>query len=434
MKIAVYIDNQDIANVNLSDLSCGNPGIGGTEYSILLFAQCYKEMYPEDMVYLYASKSGILPKTDRLVVCTMIEMLDDIVAENMDILLVSARNRGIELTDEFLNEVTRRRIKTITWGHNFYYNDFCNKVAECDAIRANVFVGRQQYDRYIDHKIADKSTFIYNIYPGIKDRRINCESNVVTYIGSIVPAKGFHILAVAWKDILKEVPDASLYIIGSGILYSRNSKLGKYKIAEEKYENQFMKYLVDDNGDILPSVHFLGVLGSEKVEIIKKTKVGIVNPTGRTETFGISALDFESVGVPVVTIKKGGFLDTVIHKKTGLLYRNPKRITRKVIKLLKNKELNICYGNYAKEYALKFQPQKIICLWHDLFVSINRDEPIRYQAPQNFFFHNWKWVRIINRGIKKILHMEYMFSVIGFESGVRSILFKIKGFLKGSRE
>ena len=57
----------------------------------------------------------------------------------------------------------------------------------------------------------------------------------------------------------------------------------------------------------MPSVHFHGVMGEEKKELIARTSVGVANPSGRTETFGISAIDFSSRGVPVVTIASGGF-------------------------------------------------------------------------------------------------------------------------------
>lgn len=81
-----------------------------------------------------------------------------------------------------------------------------------------------------------------------------------------------------------------------------------------------IKGITDRAGELLPSVHFHGVMGEEKKELIARTSVGVANPSGRTETFGISAIDFSSRGVPVVTIASGGFLDTVENEKTGLLY------------------------------------------------------------------------------------------------------------------
>lgn len=63
---------------------------------------------------------------------------------------------------------------------------------------------------------------------------------------------------------IKKVPQAQLYVIGGGNLYNRNAVMGKYGIATQEYENEFMPYITDDDGKILPSVHFCGILGKEK--------------------------------------------------------------------------------------------------------------------------------------------------------------------------
>lgn len=87
-------------------------------------------------------------------------------------------------------------------------HDIDVKLEELKAAFANVFVGRQQYDRYVDHKIILKSTYIYNMYPMEKKQKRKFENqHTVTYIGSLVPEKGFQVLAAAWKKIIAEVPD-----------------------------------------------------------------------------------------------------------------------------------------------------------------------------------------------------------------------------------
>lgn len=428
MKIAIYINNYSIAEVDCSDLTKGNPGIGGTEYCILLLAQLYKQYYPEHEVFLFANKTGNLPKVDLGIVTQDLDtILKKFVEVGADILVISAVNCGMPLPDAFFDSITERKIKTVIWGHNYYLSDFCDKLAKSPYVKANVFVGRQQYDRYIDHKLIHKSTCIYNMYP-LKDKpgRKALTNHSVTYIGSLVPTKGFHILASSWKRVLQQVPDATLNVIGSGKLYDRDSKLGKYGIAEEKYENKFMSGLLDEKGNILPSVHFFGVMGAEKDDVISETAVGIVNPIGRTETFGISALDFESLGVPVVTIAKGGFLDTVLHHKTGLLYKSKKKIAQNITALLRDTESNITYGKNGREFAKQFEPEKIICEWASLLKTVQEDGKIAYIKPDNFFSNNLKWARFANRAIKNTLKVEYHISVIGVETLARNALRRLE--------
>lgn len=424
MRIAIFIDNEGIADVDCRNLERGNPGIGGTEYCVLLLAEEYKKFYPEDNVFLLAVQSGKLPVVDgTLQVVSPMDIVDAYNKIKADMLVISSVYHGEPLPKDFFDMITANRIKTIFWGHNFYLNDFCNYIADCAYAKANVFVGRQQYDRYLDHRVIKKSTFIYNMYPSpaYGNRERNANHNV-TYIGSLVPTKGFHILAHAWKAILKQVPDAELYVIGSGKLYGRNTKLGKYGIAEESYEQQFMGGVTNTEGTILPSVHFLGVLGAEKGSVIQNTCVGVVNPTGRTETFGISALDFESLGVPVITIGKGGLLDTVIDQKTGLLCETTDQLAEKVIMLLKDRVANETYGKNGIALSKSFAPEHVIGQWNELFRKVYLNQLPSFINPSNFMNTNLKNIRWRNRKLKNKLHWEYPFSVIGLETFARNVL------------
>lgn len=387
-------------------------------------AQLYKQYYPQNEVILFAETQMSFPNVDKVVIIDDIENLPQKAkTEGTDILVVSAVHNGKPLADAFFSDIESKELKTVVWGHNFYLSDFCNKLAKYTYVKANVFVGRQQYDRYVDHKVVNKSTYIYNMYPQVNSKiRTDISEKTVTYIGSLVKEKGFHILARAWKDVLKEVPDATLNIIGSGKLYKKDAKMGKYGIAEETYEKSFMSDLLDDNGEILPSVHFLGLLGAEKNDIIEKTSVGVVNPSGRTETFGISAIDFESQGVPVVTIAKGGFLDTVVHNETGLLYKDTNDIAKYIVELLNDTDKNILYGKNGQKLSQKFAPEKIICEWNELFSKVYNEEKLCYRKPNSFMGTNLKRIRAINRTIKNSLNLEYPLSVIGFETLLRNFL------------
>ena len=424
MRIAIFIDNEGIADVDCQNLEFGNPGIGGTEYCVLLLAEQYKRFYPDDQIFLLAVCPGKLPEVDGTVfVDSPMDVAGAFKKIGADMLVISSVYHGEPIQRDFFDMIVKNKIKTIFWGHNFYLSDFCNYIAECEYARANVFVGRQQYDRYLDHKVIKKSTFIYNMYPNPPyESREKISNHTVTYIGSLVPTKGFHVLAHAWKEILKQVPDAELNVIGSGKLYGRSSKLGQYGIAEESYEQQFIDGVTDPDGAILPSVHFLGVLGAEKGAIIRDTCVGVVNPTGRTETFGISALDFESLGVPVVTIEKGGFLDTVIDKKTGLLYGTTDQLAEKVIMLLKDYVANETYGKNGIALSKSFAPEHAIGQWNELFRNVYLNQLPSFINPSNFMNTNLKNIRWRNRKLKNKLHWEYPFSVIGLETFARKVL------------
>ena len=416
MRLGVYIDNTGIRDVDCSHPMFANPGIGGTEYSILLFVEAYKKYYAFNEIVLFTRCESKLPAVDEVVVISnTLDLPNAYVENNCDVLLLSYSSIDSIDIEKFLQESNEQNIRIVFWGHNFYFKKDCDLISNCKSVKANVFVGKQQYDRYVDHKIINKSTFIFNMYPFNESKEREVKENAVTYIGSLVESKGFHILASQWKKVLKKVPDAQLYVIGNGRLYSRDQVMGKYGIAESNYERIILAPLTENN-EIIKSVHFLGILGSEKKEIVLKTLVGVVNPTGKTETFGISAIDFESMGVPVVTIAKDGFLDTVIDNKTGLLFHSKKSLSKTIIKLLKNREKNNAFGEDAKRFSKRFDIEEIIPKWNQLFESVLKNEQLDYIKPSNFYFKNFKIFRIINRRIKKILRIRNGVSVIGLES------------------
>ena len=201
---------------------------------------------------------------------------------------------------------------------------------------------------YRDHIATCKSTYIYNVFP-FKNKEYyaskinNSDNHNVVYMGNITKEKGFHVLAKAWKKVLKEIPDAQLYVIGSGNLYNSKIKLGRYGIAEESYEKIFMRFLTDKNGLLLPSVHFLGLLKKEKYDIMGKCKVGVPNPTGKTETFCICGIEMQLMGCNITTIQHSAYYDTIYNKK--YLYKYENQLASYIVK-----RLNAPSDNYDELY------------------------------------------------------------------------------------
>ena len=161
--------------------------------------------------------------------------------------------------------------------------------------------------------------------------------------------------------------------------------------------------MLKENGEILDSVHFCGVLGQEKYSIFNKTAVGIINPSALTETFGLSAVEMEACGIPIVTKADQGLLDTNIHKQTGLLFSREKNLKKLVIRLLTNKEWNKALGEQAKKFATTtFAPEIIVEEWFQLLNEVIEGKKAVYCPPVNFFLKQNKWLRMINRQIQKI--------------------------------
>ena len=388
MKTGLVLCDKGIKGLDMSQVKKGNPGMGGTEFLFLLLAYYLHEAGME--VTIYHFEENILPVHDELVADYKSAFKKG--KENNEDIFIIKNTEELSIYEDF----DKSGLKGIVWCHNFLSVPEMKLFNKLDSIKRVVMVGRQMYDYYLDEPLIKKIDYCFNMFiPNGMKRNEACPPNV-TYIGSLCYQKHFHILAKYWKEIVKEVPDACLHVIGSGRLYDRNEKLGPLGIAGEDYENEFLPYLTDDNGKLLDSVIFHGLMGVEKFDILKETKVGVVNPMAATETFCLCAVEMESLGIPVVSRKKNGLLDTIRHEETGLLYTKEEELPSYVVRLLKDEELNKKLGANAEDFANKaFLPEEIMNKWVEILNEVYENKAPRFNKPKDYFFNNGKRIRLL---------------------------------------
>jgi glycosyltransferase involved in cell wall biosynthesis len=407
--IAFYFPNKSSHEVDCSDILSGNPGIGGTGYAMLLLAYSLALNDKDLHLTLYVDEEGLFSPNLKVKPIKIWSDLAQKTTEDNIQILVLIHQPACKRNDTLGNFAGD--LKIIIWAHNFMSAGELSYYAHKKSVSRIVNAGYEQLDLYRDHAAFKKSTAIHN---GINVEDIARQANAVaayslrplnvTYAGNLIPVKGFHVLAKAWRQILKACPDAVLNVIGSGQLYDRNVPLGKYSIADAEYEKDFMPYLTDTNGKILPSVKFWGLLGDEKKKIMQQTRVGVPNPTGRSETFGYTAIELQAYGALVTTIKCPGYLETVC-RASGILYDNEKQLASSVIALLGKDENH--YQTTIGFIASNFSIDKIDKQWRQLFGEVitnkaNSILPIR--ANTHYGLKRWKE---INRKIKNILPLGY---------------------------
>ncbi len=418
IKIAMYLGENDGPTVDATNIEYGNPGVGGTQFCMLQLAHFIKPLKKYD-VTLFSNRSYQLEEGIHFEYCRKYEDLIPMCEQKkIEILLLNNFNNS-KLREHILNT----NIRLIAWCHNYLYADQASYLSHTNQIKAVVFVGKQMYDRYIDHDIIRKSTFIHNmfydsIYHIIRDTK---NKNVV-YMGSIVPGKGFKELCSIWPGIIERIPDARLIVLGNGKLYG-NAQLGVYGIAEDAYEKTFIKYITDTTGNIIPSVIFKGIVGSNKIEIFKSAAVGVVNPSGRTETFGMGIVEMAQAKLPVVTIGRNGHFDTVIDGCTGILGKNLKAVQKGIIDLLEDTGRNIRLGETAKKFIQIFAPNMIIEKWDSIISDVfNNTLKINYIRPSKPFGNNQKWLRCIIRLLRFDLGLKFIPSLITIETNISKLL------------
>lgn len=369
-EICFYLNSKTLEGMDLSKIHEDNPGIAGSEYEFLLVSYLLESRENGINPYLLANFHAILPHKNYSFVSNLDEACKFCIKKNIGEIVVDAKYFNKTILDKYGD-----KLSVYIWAHNTVTYELLDVFSRSCYIKKIINVGREQMELYRDHLATLKSTYIYNILPikpkdFYKQKISNISNHNVVFIGSITKPKGFHLLAKAWKQILEKVPDAQLYVIGSGKLYNSNAKLGRYGLAEEDYEEEFIHYLTDyKTGELLPSVHLLGILGQEKYDVLGKCKVGVPNPSGVSETFCISGIEMQLMGCNIATILHPAYLDTVMNKK--YLYKSVEELADYVVSRLNDAsdDYDCLYHFVSSNFGIENNIQK----WENLILGLSNN-------------------------------------------------------------
>jgi len=403
ISIGFYLNNSQYgSDIDLSNPMSGNPGIGGTDYTIILQAYSLANIFRNLQVVIFSSNQfqmnsetiQVIPTSgyDELMLLSKEKNIDYLILTNFDI------------NDYVCNLLDRIKIKVISWTHIYIDYKLANLISKNENIIQNVFVGKQQFDYYFDHPIIKKSLVIFPGVPIMEDclhyQKDSLSENTVTFMGALYHSKYFHVFAKYWRFINDKV-SSKLNVIGSGTLYGKHYKLGPLGLASPEYEELFASYLKNQDGHFPSNIIFHGNLGSSKKIVFLSTKVGAVNPTGITETFCLSAVEMASYGIPVVTKNAWAYPDVIIHGKTGLLSRSEKDIPKNIVKILNNENLRKNLSEGAVEFVkLNFNIDSISTQWFNLLINLDFKKKLIYIKPSRPYFNQWKFIKIINAFIQ----------------------------------
>ena len=399
MKVAFFFRNEGIKHIDCSSLEYGNPGIGGTHFVMLQVASYLSKGQNDIEIFLFVEAEQNLPKDLNVININNEESLpENLVKNNIDILVVN-KTTPESFSKKTITILKQVDVSVIVWAHVFMPVSFMNMLAKEPIIKLVIAVSKHQYYTYVDHPIFEKSTYIYNLcnfHNPVDLRSFEKKKNDVIYIGAINYIKGVHILLQQSPKVRRRIPDANLYIIGSGHLYSKSDQLGKFGIAEKYYEHLCLRKILNKDGSLNDSVHFLGVLGVEKWDYLSKAKVGIVN-THYWETFGFTAIEMQLAAVPVVSYKSPGLLDTVCSKHS-ILYERSTNLANYIIEVLRN---NNDKDNDVKIVQNKFNTEDNIEKWISTLLSIYNNSPLH----QNIWDNELRFVnyQLINKKISRYI-------------------------------
>ncbi|MEO0122773.1 MAG: glycosyltransferase family 4 protein [candidate division WOR-3 bacterium] len=182
--------------------------------------------------------------------------------------------------------------------------------------------------------IKQKISVVYSGIPTVeKDCSIKRDKNLVLYVGRIKKYKSIDHLLKAINLIKNEIP-VKLAIVGDG------------DALEE------LKNLADE---LRLEVDFKGFVSEkEKYETYQKARV-VVQPSVK-EGWGLTAIEAQACGTPVICANSPGLKETVVNEKTGYLYEygNIKELAAKIKDMIIDDTKWQKFSNAAIEWAKNF--------------------------------------------------------------------------------
>ena len=186
---------------------------------------------------------------------------------------------------------------------------------------------------------SDKMTLVQNGVD-LNHYKINdtkrSETPLIGYLGRIKKYKNIDHALKAFVNVRSKLPDIRMIIIGDGD-YIQNLKNYSASLG------------------LANSVEFTGMVSEEKkVDLLNKLWFTI-NPSSK-EGWGLTVIESNACGLPVVAADSPGLRDSVVHEKTGLLYPhgNINTLTDYMITLVKNEKLRNTLSENAIGWSREF--------------------------------------------------------------------------------
>lgn len=236
--------------------------------------------------------------------------------------------------------------RRFTWKYTIGFYGFCDLVTTPSRSLAKEMVknGLKSPIKILPNFVNTQTFYPKSLKEKkrIKDSYRLKEGPVIVYMGRLSYEKSVDQAIKAFDLAQKEIPKINFLIIGDGP-------------ERENLEKLSLKLGLKNK------IKFTGFLRGRK--LATAISVGDFFLTAsETETFCISALEAMSSGLPVVAVNKGGIGEIVKNNQNGFLVKtnNPKDLSPKIIKLLKDRKKLALFSKKSQVFSLEYSKEKII--------------------------------------------------------------------------
>ena len=220
----------------------------------------------------------------------------------------------------------------------------------------NILYSSEDLQTQVHQFISSKFQHEFIVYNGVEDNYLDKKSavqkkNQLLFLGRFeIQQKGIDRLLNIALELKKKLPHFKIILAGKG-----------------KDEVQIKTRIYELNlGDFIKVIPF--VSGSNKKTLLQESKL-LIMPS-RYESWGISSLEAQACGTPVIASNIPGLRLTLQENKTGVLFDNQIDLVNKIIELINDEQRLNDMSLKAKLFAENFSWSKISQLQQDVYTSI----------------------------------------------------------------
>ncbi|SHI53465.1 glycosyltransferase family 4 protein [Lutispora thermophila] len=227
---------------------------------------------------------------------------------------------------------------------------------EIEAIkRTNHIIGRTTWDKACISQINPNAKYYFcnetlrNEFYKHSWELDKCEKHSIFLSQCQYPIKGLHYVLEALAIILRQYPDAKLYVSGKNIIKSDTIKDKMLMTYYGRYIKKMIMKLGLEN-----SIVFTGVLDEKSMcEAYLKSHVFVC--ASSIENSPNSLGEAMILGVPCVVSDVGGISDMIRHMEEGFVYQSdaPYMLAHYICEIFNNEDLALEFSKNARIHALK---------------------------------------------------------------------------------
>lgn len=287
---------------------------------------------------------------------------------------------GVSLKPNTINQILQKKINQIVCASEFakkriQHNTFKRLPLKNRLSLIFSPLKRKNFDR--------KFTFIYYginldlFSPAFYDQNPKIKSKIL-YSGVLNQEKNADKIIAVFSKIKKAIPEAELHICGSIQQYKNENADQETGFFDGDHFFKRIKPYLDHYSKSKNSNIFLrGALPPDQLmcEMMSAALV-IVNPKVKNnESFCIGAIEAQAAGTPVIGGGYSALEETILHNKTGFIFRKQKQLPTLVIKILKNQSLLQKIGENGRKRACPhFGWKNIAKEWETLFEALLKNQ------------------------------------------------------------